>query len=90
MGNFEVRIDAINHLVPKKEGKKEWYIISCSKYDERETFVGWEHLDPVFLTPKQYEQYKVEIDIGMVVNAIFEPRIINGKVTYNITGFEKK
>lgn len=90
MGKFEVRIDAISHLIPKKEGKKEWYIISCSKFDERENFVGWEHLDPVFLTPEQYGKNEDNIEIGLIVNAVLEMRLFNGKVTYNIIGFESR
>lgn len=87
---FEVRIDAVQHLVPKKEGKKEWYIIHCSKqYAERDGFVGWEHMDKVFLTPAQYKNIESILEIGSIVKTVVEIGSFNGRMTINVVGFEE-
>lgn len=87
-----VRLDAINHIVPKKEGKKEWYVIYLSaEYRETTDFVGWERVDPVFMTPEEYEPFSDEVFFqpGALLEAIVEPSLLYGKIVNKVTGFRE-
>ena len=85
-----LRVDGILHIVPKTPDKKEWYCIQCSKpYEERNGFIGFEHVDPIWLTPEQYKNSEQFIVINEYCNAQMKIEIKYGKPQVVYYGFSK-
>lgn len=91
---LKVSIDCVKHLIPKKEGKKEWFVVQISsEYAENETQFGKEHMNDLFMEPAAYAQYKDIIaqycGTGTSVEAITEAVMFGGKLQLAIVGFKE-